>query len=194
MYYIYCCLQEIVIRCNYSTLVFCEWKLNCLYLTDFSLTENYSDKCYLVKQTCILGLSFCILQHLGQLTCLHIQCDRSSSCNISCQSIVLWSRWDFWSHCLPQIAVANCKQWYIIFCILPIFLINLNLKLELDGSCYFFVWFYSKHLSNSYWTGNSFRWKTFLIWIIWQRTSFLSQIYLSTFLSELIRKLDRKLL
>lgn len=40
-------------------------------------------------------LSFCILQHLGQLTCLHIQCDCSSSCNISYQSIFFWSRWEW---------------------------------------------------------------------------------------------------
>ena len=32
---------------------------------------------------------------------------------------------------LPRIAVANCEQRYIIFFILPIFLINLKLELEL---------------------------------------------------------------
>ena len=32
------------------------------------------------------------------------------------------------SHCSPRIAEANCEQWYIIFCISSIFLINLKLE------------------------------------------------------------------
>ena len=39
------------------------------------------------------------------------------------------------SHCSPRIAIANCEQWYILFCIFSIFLYKLELELELklDG-------------------------------------------------------------
>ena len=33
------------------------------------------------------------------------------------------------SHCSPRIAIANCEQWYIIFCIFSIFLNKLELEL-----------------------------------------------------------------
>ena len=33
------------------------------------------------------------------------------------------------SHCSPRIAIANCEQWYIIFCIFPIFLNKLETTL-----------------------------------------------------------------
>ena len=35
------------------------------------------------------------------------------------------------SHCSPRIAIANCEQWYIIFCIFSIFLNKLELELGL---------------------------------------------------------------
>ena len=36
------------------------------------------------------------------------------------------------SHCSPRIAIANCEQWYIIFCIFSIFLNKLELNLNLN--------------------------------------------------------------
>ena len=52
-------------------------------------------------------------------------------CSNTSWSVLIHREVASWSHCSPRIAIANCEQWYIIFCIFSIFLNKLETwKLE----------------------------------------------------------------